>query len=146
MIEEAPAPGIAAEQIAFVGERCAEACRQIGYCGVGHLRVPVEDGQFYFIEMNTRMQVEHPVTEMTTGIDIVQQQLRVAARRAAVASAGRHSLRGHAFECRINAEDPNTFTPSPGRITAWSVPGGFGVRVDTHAGVGLPRPAATTTR
>ncbi|MBV8912200.1 MAG: acetyl-CoA carboxylase biotin carboxylase subunit [Acetobacteraceae bacterium] len=140
VIEEAPAPGISAEQIAFVGDRCADACRQIGYCGVGTFEFLYEDGQFYFIEMNTRIQVEHPVTEVTTGIDIVQHQLRVARGEKLSLRQDAIACTGHAFECRINAEDPSSFTPSPGRITEWSVPGGFGVRVDTHAGAGYRVP------
>jgi acetyl-CoA carboxylase biotin carboxylase subunit len=140
VIEEAPAPGIDEALIAEVGERCAAACRQIGYCGVGTFEFLYERGAFYFIEMNTRLQVEHPVTEMTTGIDIVQQQLRVArGERLALAQADVR-CQGHAVECRINAENPDTFAPSPGRITGWQLPGGFGVRVDSHAGAGYRVP------
>ena len=140
VVEEAPAPGIVPDDIARVGSRCAEACRQIGYCGVGTFEFLFEDGQFYFIEMNTRLQVEHPVTEMTTGIDIVQHQLRVARGEALSLTQDLISCVGHAVECRINAEDPSTFAPSPGRITEWRVPGGFGVRVDSHAGAGYRVP------
>jgi len=136
VIEEAPAPGIAPEDIARVGARCAEACRQIGYCGVGTFEFLFENGQFYFIEMNTRLQVEHPVTEMTAGIDIVQLQLRVARGERLAITQDAVRCTGHAFECRINAEDPSSFAPSPGRIAEWRTPGGFGVRVDTHAGTG----------
>jgi len=140
VIEEAPAPGIDEALIASVGESCAAACRQIGYCGVGTFEFLYEKGAFYFIEMNTRLQVEHPVTEMTTGIDIVQQQLRMArGERLAIAQAD-VPCRGHSIECRINAEDPDSFAPSPGRITGWRVPGGFGVRFDSHAGVGYRVP------
>jgi acetyl-CoA carboxylase biotin carboxylase subunit len=140
VIEEAPAPGIDEALIAEVGERCAAACRQIGYCGVGTFEFLYERGAFYFIEMNTRLQVEHPVTEMTTGIDIVQQQLRVArGERLALAQADVR-CQGHAIECRINAEHPDTFAPSPGRITGWQLPGGFGVRVDSHANAGYRVP------
>jgi acetyl-CoA carboxylase biotin carboxylase subunit len=140
VIEEAPAPGIDEALIAEVGERCAAACRQIGYCGVGTFEFLYERGAFYFIEMNTRLQVEHPVTEMTTGIDIVQQQLRVArGERLALAQADVR-CQGHAIECRINAENPDTFAPSPGRITGWKLPGGFGVRVDSHANAGYRVP------
>jgi acetyl-CoA carboxylase biotin carboxylase subunit len=140
VIEEAPAPGIDEALIAEVGERCAAACRQIGYCGVGTFEFLYERGAFYFIEMNTRLQVEHPVTEMTTGIDIVQQQLRVArGERLALAQADVR-CQGHAIECRINAENPDTFAPSPGRITGWQLPGGFGVRVDSHANAGYRVP------
>jgi acetyl-CoA carboxylase, biotin carboxylase subunit len=114
VIEEAPALGIAPDDIADVGARCAEACRQIGYCGVGTFEFLFEEGQFYFIEMNTRLQVEHPVTEMTTGIDIVQHQVRVARGEKLSLEQASVQCTGHAFECRINAEDPGSFTPSPG--------------------------------
>jgi len=140
VIEEAPAPGIDAAVIAAVGERCAEACRQIGYCGVGTFEFLYENGAFYFIEMNTRLQVEHPVTEMTTGIDIVQQQIRVARSEALSFSQADIGCTGHAIECRINAENPETFAPSPGLITGWDLPGGWGVRVDSHASTGYRVP------
>ena len=140
VLEEAPAPGIAPAAIAAVGERCAEACRQIGYCGVGTFEFLYEDGAFFFIEMNTRLQVEHPVTEMTAGIDIVQQQIRVARGERLALSQADIRCEGHAFECRINAENPETFAPSPGRITDWVLPGGFGVRVDSHASAGYRVP------
>jgi acetyl-CoA carboxylase biotin carboxylase subunit len=140
VLEEAPAPHIAPALIAEVGERCAEACRQIGYCGVGTFEFLYEDGAFFFIEMNTRLQVEHPVTEMTSGIDIVQQQIRVArGERLALAQADVGCV-GHAIECRINAEDPRSFAPSPGRVTEWDLPGGWGVRVDSHVQVGYRVP------
>ncbi len=140
VLEEAPAPGIDASVIAAVGERCADACRRIGYCGVGTFEFLYENGGFYFIEMNARLQVEHPVTEMTAGIDIVQQQIRVArGERLGLAQAD-VACRGHAIECRINAEDPATFAPSPGLITGWQLPGGWGVRVDSHAGTGYRVP------
>ncbi|MFT3821686.1 MAG: acetyl-CoA carboxylase biotin carboxylase subunit [Rubrivivax sp.] len=140
VIEEAPAPGIPPALLAQVGERCAEACRRIGYSGVGTFEFLYEDGAFYFIEMNTRLQVEHPVTELTSSIDIVQQQIRVArGERLSIAQAD-IPCRGHAIECRINAEDPRSFRPSPGRITDWSVPGGWGVRIDTHARAGYRVP------
>ena len=126
--------------IAEVGERCAEACRQIGYCGVGTFEFLYENGAFYFIEMNTRLQVEHPVTEMTTGIDIVQQQIRVARGERLRFAQADVRCHGHAFECRINAEDPRHLRPSPGRITGWELPGGYGVRVDSHAGAGYRVP------
>ena len=140
VLEEAPAPGIDPALIAKVGERCAEACRQIGYRGVGTFEFLYEDGEFFFIEMNTRLQVEHPVTEMTTGIDIVQQQLRMA--RGEVLSLRQQDvqLNGHSLECRINAEDPSTFMPTPGLIQRWEVPGGFGVRVDSHVTTGYRVP------
>ncbi len=140
VIEEAPVPGIPAADVARVGGRCAEACRRIGYCGAGTFEFLFEDGQFYFIEMNTRIQVEHPVTEMTTGIDIVQHQLRMARGECLSFDQASVVCRGHAFECRINAEDPDSFTPSPGRIAEWTMPGGFGVRVDSHAGTGYRVP------
>ncbi|MPQ84693.1 acetyl-CoA carboxylase biotin carboxylase subunit [Pseudomonas sp. MAFF 730085] len=140
VLEEAPAPGIDPALIAKVGERCAEACRQIGYRGVGTFEFLFENGEFFFIEMNTRLQVEHPVTEMTTGIDIVQQQLRMA--RGEVLSLRQQDvqLNGHSLECRINAEDPSTFMPTPGLIQRWEVPGGFGVRVDSHVTTGYRVP------
>ena len=140
VLEEAPAPGIPAALIAEVGERCAEACRQIGYCGVGTFEFLYEDGAFFFIEMNTRLQVEHPVTEMTTGIDIVQQQIRVARGERLALTQSDVTCHGHALECRINAEDPETFAPSPGLITGWVLPGGYGVRVDSHASAGYRVP------
>ncbi|SEC33721.1 biotin carboxylase /acetyl-CoA carboxylase carboxyltransferase subunit alpha [Rhizobiales bacterium GAS188] len=136
VLEEAPALGIAQSRIAEIGERCAQACREIGYRGLGTFEFLVEGGAFYFIEMNTRLQVEHPVTEMTTGIDIVQQQIRVARGERLAFAQEDVGCRGHSIECRINAEDPETFLPSPGLITGWDVPGGCGVRVDSHAGAG----------
>ncbi|VTU23601.1 Biotin carboxylase [Variovorax sp. SRS16] len=140
VIEEAPAPGIDEALIAEVGERCAAACRQLGYAGVGTFEFLYEKGAFYFIEMNTRLQVEHPVTEMTSGIDIVQQQLRMARGELLGFTQADVRCHGHAIECRINAEDPDTFAPSPGRITGWQMPGGFGVRVDSHANAGYRVP------
>jgi acetyl-CoA carboxylase biotin carboxylase subunit len=140
VMEEAPAPGIDPVLIAQVGERCAEACRQIGYCGVGTFEFLYENGAFFFIEMNTRLQVEHPVTEMTTGIDIVQQQIRVARGERLTLTQADIGCFGHALECRINAENPETFAPSPGLITGWVLPGGFGVRVDSHASAGYRVP------
>ena len=140
VVEEAPAPGIAAEAIAAIGARCAAACRQIGYCGVGTFEFLYQDGDFFFIEMNTRLQVEHPVTEMTSGIDIVQQQLRVARGERLAFTQAEVACNGHAFECRINAEDAQSFRPSPGLITGWTLPEGEGVRVDSHAGAGCRVP------
>jgi acetyl-CoA carboxylase biotin carboxylase subunit len=132
IIEEAPAPGIARRVIERIGERCAAACRKMGYRGAGTFEFLYEDGEFYFIEMNTRVQVEHPVTEWVTGIDIVQAQIRVAAGEKLAFAQRAIVQRGHAIECRINAEDPYKFTPSPGRIQMWHAPGGPGVRVDSH--------------
>lgn len=133
VIEEAPAIGIPRKIIEKVGERCADACRKIGYRGAGTFEFLYEDGEFYFIEMNTRVQVEHPVTEMITGIDIVQEQIHIAAGEKLRFRQREVKLTGHAIECRINAEDAFKFTPSPGRITSWHVPGGPGIRVDSHA-------------
>ncbi|TAM25844.1 MAG: acetyl-CoA carboxylase biotin carboxylase subunit [Candidimonas sp.] len=132
VIEEAPAPGIARRLIERIGERCAEACRKIGYRSAGTFEFLFENDEFYFIEMNTRIQVEHTVTEMITGIDLVQQQIRIAAGEKFLLRQRDIQIRGHAIECRINAEDPFKFTPSPGRITNWHVPGGPGVRMDSH--------------
>lgn len=140
VLEEAPAPGLPERLVAEVGDRCAEACRQIGYQGVGTFEFLVEDGVFSFIEMNTRVQVEHPVTEMTTGIDVVAEGIRVAQGQAIAFSQADVVCRGHAFECRINAEDPATFAPSPGWIGRWEMPGGPGVRVDSHVGAGTVVP------
>ena len=136
VIEEAPAPGIPRKLIERIGERCADACRKMGYRGAGTFEFLYENGEFYFIEMNTRVQVEHPVTEMITGVDIVQEQIRVAAGEKLRFRQRDIELKGHAIECRINAEDPFKFTPSPGRLTAWHVPGGPGIRVDSHAYAG----------
>jgi len=132
IIEEAPAPGIPARLLTRIGDRCAEACRKIGYRGAGTFEFLFQDDEFFFIEMNTRVQVEHPVTEATTGIDIVQQQIRVAAGHKLAFRQRDIVRRGHAIECRINAEDPYTFVPSPGRITSYHAPGGPGIRVDSH--------------
>jgi acetyl-CoA carboxylase biotin carboxylase subunit len=133
VIEEAPAPGIARRLVDKVGLRCVEACKRIGYRGAGTFEFLYENGDFFFIEMNTRVQVEHPVTEMVTGVDIVTLQIRIAAGERLALRQRDIELKGHAIECRINAEDPWTFTPSPGRITTWHAPGGPGVRVDSHA-------------
>ena len=140
VIEEAPAPGIPEKLIAKIGERCAEACRKIGYRGAGTFEFLFENGEFYFIEMNTRVQVEHPVTEMITGIDILQEQIRIAAGEKLRFRQKDIEFRGHAIECRINAEDPYTFAPSPGTITAWHTPGGPGIRVDSHVYAGYKVP------
>ncbi len=132
IIEETPAPLLNTRLRDKVGERCAEACRKIGYRGAGTFEFLYEKGEFYFIEMNTRVQVEHPVTETITGIDIVQQQIRIAAGEKLTLKQKDITFRGHAIECRINAEHPYKFTPSPGRITTWHPPGGPGIRVDSH--------------
>ncbi|AYD62918.1 acetyl-CoA carboxylase biotin carboxylase subunit [Achromobacter sp. LC458] len=133
VIEEAPAPGIARRAIERIGDRCADACRKMGYRGAGTFEFLFENGEFYFIEMNTRIQVEHPVTELITGIDLVQQQILIAAGEKFTLRQRDIAFKGHAIECRINAEDPFRFVPSPGRITNWHTPGGPGVRIDSHA-------------
>lgn len=132
LIEEAPAPGIDRALIAEIGARCARSCAEIGYVGAGTFEFLYEDGQFYFIEMNTRIQVEHPVTEMVTGLDIVALQIEVARGLPLPMTQAEVRTEGHAVECRINAEDPQSFAPSPGRVSALHLPGGPGVRVDTH--------------
>jgi acetyl-CoA carboxylase biotin carboxylase subunit len=132
VIEEAPAPGIPRRLIDRVGERCVAACKKIGYRGAGTFEFLYENGEFYFIEMNTRVQVEHPVTEWITGVDIVRTQIMVAAGERLPFTQRQIQIRGHAIECRVNAEDPFKFTPSPGRITTWHMPGGPGVRIDSH--------------
>jgi len=132
VIEEAPAIGIAQALIAQLGERCVQACRNMAYLGVGTFEFLYQGESFYFIEMNTRLQVEHTVTEMTTGIDIVEQQLRMALGEPLSFGQADIIERGHAMECRINAEDPQTFIPSPGLISRWDMPGGVGVRFDSH--------------
>ena len=132
VIEEAPAPGITAKQRKRIGERCVKACQDIGYRSAGTFEFLYQDNEFYFIEMNTRIQVEHPVTEMITGIDIVREQLRIAAGESLSVTQDDVRFQGHAIECRLNAEDPKTFMPSPGLITLWHAPGGPGVRVDSH--------------
>jgi acetyl-CoA carboxylase biotin carboxylase subunit len=132
VIEEAPAPGITAKQRAKMTERVVKACKAVGYRSAGTLEFLYQDGEFYFIEMNTRIQVEHPVTEMVTGIDLVVAQLQIAAGEKLPFTQDDVEIRGHALECRINAEDPRTFMPSPGPIKLWHPPGGPGVRVDSH--------------
>jgi acetyl-CoA carboxylase biotin carboxylase subunit len=132
VIEEAPAPGLNAQQRHEMGERVAEACRKIGYRGAGTFEFLFENGEFYFIEMNTRVQVEHPITEMITGVDIVKDQLKIAAGETLSYRQDDIKFNGHAIECRINAEDPASFLPSPGMITHFHCPGGPGIRVDTH--------------
>lgn len=132
VIEESPAPGIPRRLIERIGERCVAACKKIGYRNAGTFEFLYENGEFYFIEMNTRLQVEHTLTEWITGIDLVRTQIMVAAGEKLPFSQRNITMRGHAFECRINAEDPYKFTPSPGRVTLWHPPGGPGVRVDSH--------------
>lgn len=132
IIEEAPAPGITPEQRAAIGERCAQACRDMKYRGAGTFEFLYENGEFYFIEMNTRVQVEHPVTEMITGIDIVKHQLEIASGKKLSLTQSDIKIKGHAIECRINAEDPHSFIPCPGTISDFHAPGGPGVRVDSH--------------
>jgi acetyl-CoA carboxylase biotin carboxylase subunit len=132
VIEEAPAPDIPQEARNQVQEACVKACIELGYRGAGTFEFLYEDGGFYFIEMNTRVQVEHPVTEMITGIDIVKEQLRIASGLPLSVTQSQVTFRGHAFECRINAEDHKTFLPCPGKVTTFHAPGGLGVRVDSH--------------
>ena len=132
VIEEAPAPGVSTEQRRRIGQLCVEACQRIGYRGAGTFEFLYQDGEFYFIEMNTRVQVEHPVTELITGVDIVREQLRIAAGEPLGYRQDQIRIHGHALECRLNAEDPDTFAPSPGTITQYHPPGGPGLRVDSH--------------
>ena len=132
VIEEAPAPGIPRKLIEKIGDRCVAAVKNISYRGAGTFEFLYEDGEFYFIEMSTRVQVEHPVTEWVTGVDIVKTQIQVAAGEKLPFTQRQVEIKGHAIECRINAEDPYKFVPSPGRVTTWHMPGGPGVRVDSH--------------
>ncbi|GAC25347.1 MAG: acetyl-CoA carboxylase biotin carboxylase subunit [Alteromonadaceae bacterium] len=140
VVEEAPAPGITEEMRAKIGARCCQACIDIGYRGAGTFEFLFENGEFYFIEMNTRIQVEHPVSEMITGVDLIKEQLRIADGQKLTISQEQIQVRGHAIECRINAEDPDTFIPSPGKINMFHPPGGLGVRWDSHiyAGYSVP--------
>jgi acetyl-CoA carboxylase, biotin carboxylase subunit len=140
VMEEAPAPDLPAKLREKIGERCVDACKKIGYRGAGTFEFLYEEGEFYFIEMNTRVQVEHPVTEMITGVDIVQEQIHIAAGEKLRVRQKDVVLRGHAIECRINAEDPYRFTPSPGKITSYHPPGGPGIRVDSHVYQGYTVP------
>ena len=140
VIEEAPAPGITAEQRENIGARCVKACLEIGYRSAGTFEFLYEDGEFYFIEMNTRLQVEHPVTEMITGVDIVKEQLRIAAGESLRFNQDDIRIYGHAIECRINAEDPKTFMPSPGLVQLWHPPGGPGIRLESHVYSGYKVP------
>jgi acetyl-CoA carboxylase biotin carboxylase subunit len=132
VVEESPAPGLSDEERQKMGQRCVEACLKIGYRGAGTFEFLYQDGQFFFIEMNTRVQVEHPVTELVTGIDIVKTQLAIAAGERLPFTQEDIRWRGHAIECRINAEDPKSFVPSPGTVSLWHPPGGPGIRVDSH--------------
>ncbi len=140
VIEEAPAPGISEEERVRIGQLCVKACLDMGYRGAGTFEFLYQDGEFYFIEMNTRLQVEHPVTELITGLDIVQEQLRIAAGESLGIRQQDVTFSGHAIECRINAEHPETFAPSPGRVSLWHPPGGPGVRVDSHLYTGYTVP------
>ncbi len=140
VIEEAPAPGITEEERRRIGERCVKACLEIGYRSAGTFEFLYQDGEFFFIEMNTRLQVEHPVTEMITGIDIVREQISIASGNRLSFTQDDVHIQGHAIECRINAEDPKTFMPSPGRITLAHLPGGPGIRVDSHIYTGYTVP------
>jgi acetyl-CoA carboxylase biotin carboxylase subunit len=140
VVEEAPAPGVTDKQRRAIGERCTEACIEIGYRGAGTFEFLFQDGEFYFIEMNTRIQVEHPVTELITNMDLVKEQIRVAAGEPFEWRQKDIQIRGHAFECRINAENAETFVPSPGKITGWHAPGGPGIRVDSHVYSGYTVP------
>lgn len=141
VVEEAPAPGITAEMRKYIGERCCRACIEIGYRGAGTFEFLYENGEFYFIEMNTRIQVEHPVTEMVTGIDLIKEQLRIAAGQPLSFTQDDIQIRGHAIECRINAEDPERFLPSPGKIDRFHAPGGMGVRWESHVYSGYTVPS-----
>ncbi len=132
VIEEAPAPGISAEQRERIGKLCTDACKRIKYCGAGTFEFLYQDGEFYFIEMNTRVQVEHPVSEMITGVDILKEQIRVAAGEKLSFKQEDIHIKGHAIECRINAEDPRTFMPAPGTVNLYHSPGGLGIRMDSH--------------
>ncbi len=140
VVEEAPAPGITPEIRKNIGEHCANACIEIGYRGAGTFEFLYENGEFYFIEMNTRIQVEHPVTEMITGVDLIKEQLRIASGLPLSVTQDQIHVHGHAIECRINAEDPKTFLPSPGTITRFHSPGGFGVRWESHIYAGYTVP------
>jgi acetyl-CoA carboxylase biotin carboxylase subunit len=140
VVEESPAPELPAKLRDKIGERCVDACRRIGYRGAGTFEFLYEGGEFFFIEMNTRIQVEHPVTEMVTGVDLVQEQIHVAAGEKLRLRQKDIQFRGHAIECRINAEDPYRFTPSPGKITSYHPPGGPGIRVDSHVYQGYSVP------
>ena len=140
VVEEAPAVGITEKMRQFIGERCVNACIEIGYRGAGTFEFLFENDQFYFIEMNTRIQVEHPVTEMITGVDLIKEQIRIAAGLPLSIKQKNIHIKGHAIECRINAEDAKTFMPSPGKITRFHAPGGFGIRWESHIYAGYTVP------
>jgi acetyl-CoA carboxylase biotin carboxylase subunit len=140
VVEEAPAPGITPEQREKIGQRCVDACVKINYRGAGTFEFLYQDGEFYFIEMNTRVQVEHPVTEIITGVDIIKEQLRIASGEKLGIKQSDIEIRGHAIECRLNAEHPETFMPSPGMIERYHPPGGPGIRIDTHIYAGYTVP------
>lgn len=141
LVEESPAVGVARDAVSKLGERCVQACRLLGYQGVGTFEFLYERGEFFFMEMNTRIQVEHPVTEMLTGIDLVAEQLRVAMGDRLSLTQSDIAFAGHAIECRLNAEDPRRFIPSPGAVGSWIAPGGVGVRVDSHLYSGYEIPS-----
>lgn len=141
VLEEAPAPGITEKERTTIGEQCVKACKQIKYRGAGTFEFLFENGKFYFIEMNTRIQVEHPVTEMITSIDLIKEQILIAAGNPLSYKQSDIKLKGHAIECRINAEDPTNFTPSPGKIQHYHAPGGIGIRTDSHLYGGYTVPA-----
>ena len=140
VVEEAPAPGVSDQMREKIGERCRKACIEIGYRGAGTFEFLYENGEFYFIEMNTRIQVEHPVSEMVTGVDLIKEQLRVAAGQPLSLDQSQIKIQGHAIECRINAEDPETFMPSPGLINMFHAPGGLGIRWESHIYSGYSGP------
>ncbi|GEM80754.1 acetyl-CoA carboxylase biotin carboxylase subunit [Vibrio superstes] len=140
VVEEAPAPGITDDMRKYIGERCTRACLEINYRGAGTFEFLYENGEFYFIEMNTRIQVEHPVTEMVTGVDLIKEQLRVAAGQPLSFTQDDIKLRGHSIECRINAEDPVRFLPCPGKIERFHAPGGMGIRWESHIYTGYTVP------
>ncbi len=141
VIEESPAPGLTEKERKKIGELCIQACKRLQYRGAGTFEFLYEDGEFFFIEMNTRVQVEHPVTEMVSGVDIVKEQLRIAAGEKLGYKQSEIIMRGHAIECRLNAEDPETFAPCPGKIEHYHAPGGPGIRVDTHVYQGYTVPS-----
>jgi acetyl-CoA carboxylase, biotin carboxylase subunit len=140
VLEEAPAVGITSKMRKFIGERCVNACIEIGYRGAGTFEFLFENDEFYFIEMNTRIQVEHPVTEMVTGVDLIREQILIAAGQPLSIKQSDIEIKGHAIECRINAEDPKTFMPSPGKISRFHAPGGFGIRWESHIYAGYTVP------